>query len=135
MKKNKTKYLKCSKKETRTDNLNIDNKYLEQVKQFKYVGSIINNDHSMEEEIKERIALGNKAYFANQKFLKSKLVTKRSMLKLYKTVIRPVVIYASETWVLKEAIINKLTIFETKKFEENICTHKRKRWNVENQNQ
>jgi hypothetical protein len=32
-------------------------------------------------------------------------------LKLYKTIIRPVVIYASETWVLKEAIIQKLMIF------------------------
>jgi hypothetical protein len=83
----KTKYLKCSKKETRTDNLNIDNTYLEHVKQFKYLGSIINNDNSIKEEIKERIALGNKAYFANQKFLKSKLLTKWSKLKLYKTVI------------------------------------------------
>ena len=41
-------------------------------------------------------------------------VTKRSKLKLYKTVIRPIVIYASETWVLKEAIIQKLIIFERK---------------------
>ena len=32
--KEKTKYLKCPKK-TRTDNLNIDNTYLEKVKQFK----------------------------------------------------------------------------------------------------
>jgi hypothetical protein len=66
------------------------------------------------EEIKERIALGKKAYFANKKCLKSKLVTKWSKLKLYKTVIRPVVIYASETWVLKEAMIQKLMIFERK---------------------
>jgi hypothetical protein len=107
----KTKYLKCSKKETRTDNLNINNRYLEQVKQFKYLGSIINNDNTIEEEVKERIALGNKAYFANQKFLKSKLFIKLSKLKLYKTEIRPVVIYGSETWVLKEAMVKKLMIF------------------------
>jgi hypothetical protein len=61
----KTKHLKCSKKENRTDNLNIDNRYLEQVKQFKCLGFIINNYNSIKEEIKERIALGNKAYFAN----------------------------------------------------------------------
>jgi hypothetical protein len=65
----KTKYLKRSKKETRIDNLNIGNTYLEQVKQFKYLGSIINNN-SIEEEITERISLGNKAYFANKKFPK-----------------------------------------------------------------
>ena len=33
-------------------------------------------------------------------------------LQIYKTLIRAAVTYASETWVLKESIINKLTIFE-----------------------
>jgi len=55
----------------------------------------------IEEEIKERIVLGTKAYYANLKFFKSRLVTKKSKLKLYRTVIRPIVTYASETWVLK----------------------------------
>ena len=41
-------------------------------------------------------------------------LTKQSKLKLYRTVIRPVVTYASETWVLKEAIIQKLLVFERK---------------------
>jgi len=36
------------------------------------------------------------------------------LLKLYRTVIRPIVTYASETWVLKETIILKLLVFERK---------------------
>jgi len=44
----------------------------------------------------------------------SRLVTKVSKLKLYRTVIRPIVTYASETWVLKENIIQKLLVFERK---------------------
>ena len=43
-----------------------------------------------------------------------RLVTKQSKLKLYRTVIRPIVTYASETWALKEAIIHKLLVFERK---------------------
>jgi translation initiation factor 2 gamma subunit (eIF-2gamma) len=35
-------------------------------------------------------------------------------LKLYRTVIRPTVIYASETQVLKETTIQKLLVFERK---------------------
>jgi hypothetical protein len=35
-------------------------------------------------------------------------------VKLYQTVIRPIVTYASETWVLKETIIQKLLVFERK---------------------
>ena len=78
------------------------------------MGSIINASNSIEEEIKERIALGTKAYYTNLKFFKSRLVTKYSKLKLYRTVIRPIVTCASETWVLKEPVIQKLLVFERK---------------------
>jgi hypothetical protein len=60
------------------------------------------------------MVLGTKAYYANLKFFKSRLVTKQSKLKLYRTVIRPIVTCASETWVLKETIIKKLLVFERK---------------------
>jgi len=87
----KTKYLKCTKKDIRTENLNINNLHIEKVRQYKYLGSIINDSNSIKEEIKDRIALGTKAYHANQKFFKSRLVTKYSKLKLYGTAIRPLV--------------------------------------------
>ena len=66
----------------------------------------------MEEEIKGRIALGNKVYFANKKMFQSRLISKRAKLKLYYSVIRPTVTYSCETWILKETIINKLLVFE-----------------------
>jgi len=72
-------------------------RHVYQVKQYKYLGSIINGTDSIEEEVKERIALGIKAYYANLKFFKSRVFTKSSKLKLYRTVIRPIVTYASET--------------------------------------
>jgi hypothetical protein len=85
---------------------NIENKESEQVKSFKYLGSAVNTDNKIEEEMKERIALGNKAFFANKKMFQSKLLSKMAKLKLYCSVIRPVVTYACETWALKETIIN-----------------------------
>jgi hypothetical protein len=59
-------------------------------------------NNSIEEKIKERRALGTKAYYAKLKVFKSRLVNKQSKLKLFRTVIRPIVTYASETWALKE---------------------------------
>ena len=44
----------------------------------------------------------------------SKLISRNVKLQLYNTLIRPTVTYASETWVLKENMINKLMIFERK---------------------
>ena len=64
---------------------------------YAHLGSIINDSNSIEEEVKERTALGTRAYYANQKFYKSRLVTKSSKLKLHRTVVRPIVTYASET--------------------------------------
>jgi hypothetical protein len=43
-----------------------------------------------------------------------KLVSKRSKLKLFWSLIRPVVAYACETRVLKENVIQKLMIFVRK---------------------
>jgi len=45
---------------------------------------------------------------------KSNLVSRKSKLKLYWSVIRPTVVYGCETWVLKESIIQKLSMFERK---------------------
>ena len=59
----------------------------------------------MEEEIKERTALGNKVYFAYKKMFQSKLTAKRAKLKPYYSVIRPIITYSC---ILKETIINKL---------------------------
>jgi hypothetical protein len=79
---NKTKYLRCSKKLYKMDGIDIIQTHLDEVKSFKYLGSIVNRSNSVEEEIKERISLGNKAYFAKQELFKSKLLTKKTKLQM-----------------------------------------------------
>jgi len=110
----KIKYLKCCRRQDQLKHINIENKEIEQVRSFKYLGSTVNTDNTKEEEIKERIALGNKAFFANKKIFQSKLLSKNAKLELYFSVIRPVVTYARETWMLKETITNRLMGFERK---------------------
>jgi glutaredoxin-related protein len=58
----KTKYLKCNRRQDQLKTIHIENKEFEQVKSFQYLGSPVNTDNTIEEEIKERIALGNKAF-------------------------------------------------------------------------
>jgi len=96
------------------DGIDITQTHLEHVKSFKYLGLIVKGNNSIEEEIKGRISLGNKAFYANEDLFKSKLLTKNSKLRMYKTLVRPVVTYACETWVLKENIKTKLRVFERK---------------------
>jgi hypothetical protein len=62
-------------------------------------------------EIAERLAKGNKAYYANSKLIKPKLLKKNPKMKIYETMIRPVVTYSSETWTLTGEDKNNLTHF------------------------
>jgi len=68
----------------------------------------------MSEEIKRRIMVGKHTYFANITFLKSKLLSRAIKMKLYKTLIRPVICYGAETWILSKTDSNRLKIFERK---------------------
>jgi hypothetical protein len=98
------KNLRCTRKNYKLEELQINYMYLEQIQSYKYLGLTVNSDNSIDEEIQYSITLGNKAYYANQSFFKSKLVSKKSKLKLYWNIIRPVVTYACAAWVLKETI-------------------------------
>jgi len=49
-----------------------------------------------------------------KKYYLQNVIQEFSKLKLYRTVIRPIVTYSSETWVLKETIMQKLLVFERK---------------------
>jgi len=87
---------------------------VEQVNSFKYIGTIVNTDNSIEEEIRERTAAGNRAHHVHKKLFSSKLISQNIKLQHYNTLICPTVTYASETWVLKEHMTNKLMTFKRK---------------------
>jgi len=63
------------------------------VENFNCLGSILNADNKMNIEIAEKVAKGNKAYYANSKLIKSKLLKKNTKMKIYKTMMRPVVTF------------------------------------------
>jgi hypothetical protein len=64
---NKTKYLYCSRKTIRTTCIDTVEEQFEQVNSFKYLGTVVNTDSCIEEEIKERIAAGNRAFHVHKK--------------------------------------------------------------------
>jgi len=79
----KTKYMKCTRRENTLGKLRVGDIQIDQVKSFSYLGSTVNGNNTLEEEIRERIAKGNRAFYANKALFTSKLVSRRSKLKLY----------------------------------------------------
>ena len=92
--------------------IEIEGMKIDEINSAKYLRTIMNADKLIEEEIKERIATGNRSFFANKKIFQSKLITRKTKERLYHTVIRPVAVCGSECWVLTENIKQKLLVFE-----------------------
>jgi hypothetical protein len=61
---------------------------------------MINNGNRSDNCVKESIQAGNRAYFENLSTLKSKIISRAVKIQVYKTLIRPVATYGTETWML-----------------------------------
>jgi len=68
------------------------------VEEFIYLGTTLTNQNSIQEEIKSRLKLGNACCYSVQNLLSSSLLSKNLKIKIYRTVILPVVLYGCETW-------------------------------------
>jgi len=61
----------CTRKQHKENKLEIDNMSFESVQSFKYLGSTVNQNNTIEEEIKERLIAGNKPSMQTKKCFKT----------------------------------------------------------------
>jgi hypothetical protein len=80
--------------------IRIANELFESVATFKYLGMTLTNQNDSHDEIKSRLNSGNDCYYSVQNRLSSHLILKNLKIKIYKTVILPVVLYGCKTWSL-----------------------------------
>ena len=105
----KTKYMVMSRGQNagRNHSVRINNSTFERVKKFKYLGTTLTNQNSIVEEIKSRLRSGMLAIIRS-----SALLSKNVKIKIYRTIISPVVLYGCETWLLTLREERKLRVFE-----------------------
>jgi hypothetical protein len=75
----------------RSHDVKIDISSFETVEEFRYLGKPIRNQNSIQEEIKSRLKSGNACYHSVQNRLSSSLLSKDLKIKIYRTIILPVV--------------------------------------------
>lgn len=63
-----------------------------------YVLIIMNSKNNNNKEINIRTTAANKCYYGLMSIFKSKQVSIKSKITLYKVIIRPILLYARETW-------------------------------------
>jgi len=114
----KTKYMVMSGDQNagRIHSMRIDNSTFERVEEFKYLGKTLTNPNSILEEMKSRMRSGSACHHSVQNLLSSRLLSKNVKIKIYRTLILPVVLYGYETWSLTLRNVRKLRVFENMVF-------------------
>ena len=125
-------------------NTKIDNNSFERVEEFKYLGTTLTDQNSIQEEIQSRYKSGNTSYHLVQNRLSSSLLSEkykdepfkrriksrlpflallgahhilhisRIMVKIYRTIILPFVLYGCETWSFTLRVEHRLRVFENR---------------------
>jgi hypothetical protein len=92
----------------------IGDKHFEVVKEFVYLGSLMTPANDMSLEVQRRIQTANRFFFGLRKHLQSSHLSHQTKFTIHKTLIRPVLLYGSETWVLTKREENQLLVFQRK---------------------
>jgi hypothetical protein len=103
-----------SKKIGQKHSIKIANRSFEDVAKFKYLGRIPTDQNCKHEEINSRLNSGSACYHSVQSLLSSRLLSRNLNVKIYRTIILPVVLYGCETWSLILREEHRLRVFQNR---------------------
>jgi hypothetical protein len=112
----KTKYVLISRGQNigQKRSINIANRSFEDVAKFKCLGTTLTYQNCMHKEIKSRLSSGNACNHSVQSLLSPRLLSRNFKVKIYKTIILPVVLYGCEAWSLTLREGHRLRGFENR---------------------
>ena len=110
---NKTEVMSISRQDKQL-NIRIGNGQLRQVTSFDYLGSKFTENNSQEAEIDNRINKFNKNLGMLYPLIRDRNVPIKCKTTIYTTILRPILLYGSETWTLTAKTRSKIRATEMK---------------------
>lgn len=112
--KQKTEIMKISNTQEEVT-INIEEQEKKSVDRLKYLGTIVRPDGKIEEEISNRVNKTMSTYGMLYKILfNKKEISKWTKIKIYESVLLPMLTYGCESWVLTEKLKQKIITCEMK---------------------
>jgi hypothetical protein len=97
-----------------TRNIKNENSSFEKMGGFIHQGKPLTNQNDIQEEIKIRFKSGITCYHSVQNRLFSRWLNKNANIKIYRTIVLPVVWYGCATWSLTLREENRFRVFENR---------------------
>ena len=85
---------------------------LERVDNFVYLGSQLTPNDNIKCEVERRISSATRAFYALNKLFRTRMLSRRSKLRVLSTVVLPVLTFGAEAWSLTATLEQKLLRFE-----------------------
>ena len=112
----KSKILVNSDSQSTATNIVMNGEKLEEVKEFRYLGAVINSEGTSTKEIKTRLAIALSSMARLTNMWRSKDIKTRTKIKLYKTLVTSIATYGCESWTLTADTERRIQAFEMKCF-------------------
>ena len=85
---------------------------LEDVEKFIYLGATVCKQGGGEEDIKARLGKARGAFVKLNQVWNSSSVSRKMKIRLYKTLVKPVLMYGCATWKMNEGDAKKIYVFQ-----------------------
>lgn len=112
----KTEFMDCkfSNDQRPSQILTLNGERLKECHKFKYLGSVINNTATCDDDLNHRVSVGWQKWKENSSIFCDRKMPLKLKGKLYSTVVRPALLYGSQCWTLYKNYENKMTATEMK---------------------
>lgn len=94
--------------------ISIVGKNIKEVEEFTYLGAKVNKEGGGMEDLQNRLSKTRGTYVRLIKIWNSKSISRRTKMKLYKTLVLPVLMYGCGTWKMTKSDERVLNMFENK---------------------
>ena len=96
------------------DQITIEGRHINEVEEFVYLGATVCKEGGGMKDLKNRLSKARGAFVRLKKTWRSNNISRRTKLKLFKTLVVPVLLYGSETWKMNKRENKEVDVFQNK---------------------
>ncbi|KAG7296251.1 hypothetical protein JYU34_021366 [Plutella xylostella] len=92
----------------------VNGDVVEQVQRFTYLGSVVDPLGGAEADVEARINKARAAYAQLKPVWTSRIITRRTKIRVFNSNVKSVLLYGCETWLVKNEVTSRLQVFVNK---------------------